>query len=395
MRPLYLEVDQYLTWHGGNAGLWYDKFCNEWRSDWSGLGDDGKKSWIGALTNRACGNEDQLEQAVSRMAMLLKHHSQTPLFCRLESDFVTGLGREHPVENGFAWHHILGTPYLPGSSVNGMVRAWAERWTDPKPNHDSIRRIFGPSADDIRNHEDVNATVGSVIFLDGLPAGPVQLKADIMTPHHGPYYQETSSQTPPADWHSPTPIPFLVVEQGQTFIFGIIPRRTDNQCRADCEKVGAWLKGALEWTGAGAKTAVGYGRFVLDTKAQQAFEQESEKRREEQQALEEEQRRQRELERRTEGQSELYTELYITSLNAKWREDKNAFSQAGLIEAWLDKLEVDPKPDAVALMHEFMQIHYGEVLADPDAMEGKKQTPKFKDRQRNFAKRMSKLLEVT
>ena len=40
--------------------------------------------------------------------------------------FVTGTGRSHSVENGFAWHPTLGTPYLSGSSVKGMIRARAQ-----------------------------------------------------------------------------------------------------------------------------------------------------------------------------------------------------------------------------------------------------------------------------
>ncbi len=40
--------------------------------------------------------------------------------------FVTGLGMEHPVENGFAFLWPYGLPYLPGSSVKGALRRAAE-----------------------------------------------------------------------------------------------------------------------------------------------------------------------------------------------------------------------------------------------------------------------------
>jgi CRISPR-associated protein Cmr6 len=252
-RPLYYT--EVIPKNEGNSGLWYDKFCDKWQNDWSGLGEDGKKAWISTVTNRPCGNITQLEQATHRMTKLLEHHQQAPLYYRLESDFVTGLGREHPVENGFAWHHTLGTPYLPGSSIKGMVRAWAEQWADT--DKATLKHIFGSES-----KQDYNFHVGSVIFCDALPTRPLHLKADVMTPHYSPYYQDTTGQTPPADWHSPIPIPFLVVEKGLTFIFGTLPRRIDEQSQKDCEMVQGWLQEALCWVGAGAKTAVGYGRFV-------------------------------------------------------------------------------------------------------------------------------------
>jgi len=40
--------------------------------------------------------------------------------------FVTGMGMEHPLENGFAFLDPYGVPYLPGSSVKGVVRRAAE-----------------------------------------------------------------------------------------------------------------------------------------------------------------------------------------------------------------------------------------------------------------------------
>lgn len=40
--------------------------------------------------------------------------------------FVTGLGLEHPLENGFSFLSPYGVPYLPGSAVKGVVRRAAE-----------------------------------------------------------------------------------------------------------------------------------------------------------------------------------------------------------------------------------------------------------------------------
>lgn len=254
--PLY-KIDEPPTYRKDmNTGLWYDKFCNEWERDFSSRPkDDGKKNWINTVTNGRIGDGSNLSEIMTRREQLLESCKGNALFFKTIGPFVTGLGREHPVENGFAWHHTLGTPYLPGSSVKGMVHNWADQWEEG--DAEIIKRIFGP-----RSRSDVNASVGSVIFMDALPTAPVQLKADVMTPHYGPYYQDDSGETPPADWHNPIPIPFLVVDETQEFLFGIIPRNSSNDMDIkDCRIVEEWLKAALDSIGAGAKTAIGYGRF--------------------------------------------------------------------------------------------------------------------------------------
>ncbi|MFZ4703782.1 MAG: type III-B CRISPR module RAMP protein Cmr6 [Candidatus Methylumidiphilus sp.] len=45
---------------------------------------------------------------------------------RSTSPFATGLGLEHPVENGFSFLNPYGLPYLPGSGVKGVLRRAAE-----------------------------------------------------------------------------------------------------------------------------------------------------------------------------------------------------------------------------------------------------------------------------
>lgn len=257
-RPLYLGSDRQREWRGGHAGLWYDKFFDRWTSDHSDVSSEGKKQWILSMTERPVGDRQQLSEHQARLMSLLDTNGQRAQPYKLEADFVTGLGRAHPVENGFAWHHTLGTPYLPGSSVKGMIRAWATQWAGADGN--TLKRIFGSESTGDKQYQ-----VGTVIFLDALPIEPVQLKADVMTPHYGAWYQDGS---PPADWHSPVPVPFLVVEEGASFSFGLLPRRNDEKHREDCERAHVWLREALAWLGAGAKTAVGYGRFGVDQEAE-------------------------------------------------------------------------------------------------------------------------------
>ena len=243
----------------GNAGLWYDKFCDRWKSDWTGFaGDSGKRDWIETIANigasksqKKVGDSALMTEAVKRLEDLVEAQAGCSFRRTTAWRFVTGLGRNHPVENGFAWRHDLGTPYIAGSSLKGLVRAYARDW-DGLDGAD-LCRIFGPKPE-------AGLAIGSVVFLDALPIAPVALEADIMTPHYGPWYQEGKI---PGDWHSPTPIPFLAVAPGQTFVFAVLPRnRLNQQDQEDCKKAASLLKEALEMLGAGAKTAVGYGQFV-------------------------------------------------------------------------------------------------------------------------------------
>ena len=256
--PLYNSVAKHPPSRdaNGHAGLWFDKFCNTWLvkdTAWSmssqGNDKDGPKlKWINTLAGKSVGVHGQIEECASRIVRLVKSREGICAIFTTESRFVTGLGRSHPVENGFAWHPTLGMPYLPGSSVKGMVRAWAEQETDPRPASEELDRLLGKQN-----------SAGSVCFLDALPIKPVKLEADVMTPHYAGW---SENDDPPGDWRSPTPIPFLTTAAGTSFLFGIIPLR--HASAQDLMLVESWIQDALEWAGAGAKTAIGYGRLARD-----------------------------------------------------------------------------------------------------------------------------------
>lgn len=267
--PLYGQNGAPSTFGFGkaNAGLWYNKFCNEWEDhgkQWKL--ETRKRDWINSVTSTrdgkptAVGDKGLIDEAVQRLTGLVSALRGQIRFYRTNGRFVAGLGYEHPVENGFTWHHTLGVPYLPGSSLKGTLRHWAEEWE--KVENDVIARVFGPEDDDEKS-------VGSVIFFDALPSTLVQLEADVMTPHYGEYYQRGLA---PGDWQSPNPIPILAVASKQSFVFSVAPRRISDG--EDVAVVMKWLDSALTWTGVGAKTAVGYGRFEADALLQQTLEEE-------------------------------------------------------------------------------------------------------------------------
>lgn len=231
----------------GHAGLWYDKFCHTWNHQgtrWSMTAgpDTPKLAWINTVTDRSVGDAQQLGEYAWRMTQLVESRGGHWAALTTESRFVTGLGRSHPVENGFAWHHTLGVPYLPGSSIKGMTRAWA---LEEGTCSELLDSLFGNE-----KH------VGGITFLDAVPVEPVRLEADVMTPH----YAGWSEDDPPGDWRSPIPVYFLTTAAKSTFLLGIMPGKgadTDNM-----DRVWDLIRESFEWAGAGAKTAVGYGRLV-------------------------------------------------------------------------------------------------------------------------------------
>jgi CRISPR-associated protein Cmr6 len=256
-----------------NTGLWFTRFYNAFGSDWT-VEAGGKRGWIDATVKLgSSGDAVQLRSIDERQQRLCKAIGGLTTTLETDGPFVTGMGLSHPVENGFTFHPTFGTPYLPASGVKGLLRGWVEAWMelDSSERSDLIGRWFGASAG---NEEDMPEVAGNLIFFDALPIKPVDLGCEVMTPHMGSWYEKGQDITSrdyaavtPADWHSPVPVPFLVVRSGTAFRFMIAPRLTGNethdvQTKLDLVQAMQELKNALEWLGAGAKTATGFGRMI-------------------------------------------------------------------------------------------------------------------------------------
>lgn len=230
----------------GNAGLRFDKFFDLWNDKGDGIPDGDKFKWVKKISGPV-GEKDQLAEYADRTRKLAAALQGAKFTAKTQGRLVAGTGRSHPIEVGFAWHHTLGVPYIPGSGLKGIVKTWAEGWLD---------EVNEATKEQIKDMLGVQEKVGTVVFLDALPTMPVTLKADVMTPHYGEYYR---GESPPGDWLSPNPIPFLTVADGQEFLFAVVP--ADPGHVAACEQATKLLQQALAELGAGAKTAAGYGRF--------------------------------------------------------------------------------------------------------------------------------------
>jgi CRISPR type III-B/RAMP module RAMP protein Cmr6 len=162
--------------------------------------------------------------------------------------FVVGLGRKGPLEVGMTFHRIYGFPLIPGSSLKGLARAYAELVV--KASQDEITHVFGDAP---RPDEDPSmAHVGRAVFFDAVPLAPPHLEIDVMNPHYADYYQ---GNAPPADYLSPTPIYFLTVGQDSRYLFAVAgPEKAQGR---------KWLEGGLGELGSGAKTSAGYGYWQI------------------------------------------------------------------------------------------------------------------------------------
>ena len=215
--------------------------------------------------------------------------------------FTTGLGNEHPLENGFAFLNPYGLPYLPGSGVKGVLRQAAREltsgdWGDPqgwdagtihlleRRGHATIQLsiidvLFGRETPD----GDGDHVRGALSFWDALPQIPGDtLAVDIMTPHQSHYYQKrqdrkSGDSTSPHDSGAPNPISFLTLPPGTGFAFHVVCDQAHLERLAPDPAhdlrwqtlLTAAFEHAFEWLGFGAKTAVGYGAMQVNERARQ------------------------------------------------------------------------------------------------------------------------------
>ena len=177
--------------------------------------------------------------------------------------FATGLGNEHPIENGFAFLTPYGLPYLAGSGVKGILRRATQELRDEAEagfTDDAIDAMFGPE----RIDKPEDASRGALDFWDVFP-NPVggKLAVEIMTPHFGKYYR---GEDTPHDSGAPVPVSFLAVPAGSAFDFHAVcqaarlPTSLQVTWRNLLDRA---FQHAFRWLGFGAKTSVGYGAMAV------------------------------------------------------------------------------------------------------------------------------------
>ena len=227
--------------------------------------------------------ETELKNLHTRQRKVLKSIADNGGFyieitARLATPYVSGLGVSHPTEAGMILDRNTGLPYIPASSIKGVLRlahaldiaATKESFV---PNKDgeyeisdrepTMRKYFGDTKTDAED-----AVRGQLVFLDAFPATLPKIKKDIMNPHFGGYYK---GDTPPVETENPIPVMFMSVEEGVDFRFrayaspladGASAKVSNQFNDDDREALLAMFRRAGSEIGFGAKTAVGYGRMT-------------------------------------------------------------------------------------------------------------------------------------
>lgn len=258
--PLHLGVANVGNMRCGHGGLRFEKFCDKKSAD--GNGRKGRKDaelfaeWLRSYFDGRFGDPWQIRATLAQRRRLAAAIGAERRRWRTDWHFTTGLGNPHPTENGFCWHPTLGVPYLPASSLKGVLRNWFDQWGDA--DNDRWQEWFGTSD-----------RGGTIALFDALPCRRVTVCLDVITPHRGKWYaaggndqhQEEAWQRRPADWFEPKPVTFLCAKDVE---FDVMIARTSRGTSADVELLFSNLKEALEVLGAGAKTDAGYGRMTLD-----------------------------------------------------------------------------------------------------------------------------------
>ena len=273
--PYYLQAHLAEAAPGHRFGLYYAGWNDDFSKPKSGV-TAALKSTVCPLPGHSRKLLKSLVDRQQDLANGLAHRFSWPAIAT--APFATGLGNEHPLENGFAFLSPYGLPYLPGSGIKGVLRRAAEElaggeWGDRHGwTAEYIANLFGPGEDDPTR--DSAPRQGALRFWDAYPQPAASIKDDrlllgveIMTPHLGDYYQGNAT---PNTSLSPNPIPFLAVLPSSRFCFHV-------ECHPGLvapELADIWqtllaaaFEHAGEWLGFGAKTAVGYGRMAFDEKS--------------------------------------------------------------------------------------------------------------------------------
>ena len=177
-----------------------------------------------------------------------------------------GTGNPHSIavdgasKRGFMFDYVTGLPYIPGSSLKGMIRAYFPGDTADKEKDKEYKALIEGLLPDSAKGIDIlelkrDMFEGEDIFLGAFPKadGPL-LDMDYITPHK--------------KFKNPNPISFIKVRPGVEFVFSAVfsdfkESGTGTVLLKAADKA-ELCKQLILLFGIGAKTNVGYGKFSLE-----------------------------------------------------------------------------------------------------------------------------------
>ena len=257
---------------GTSLSLLFDRAFDRYDHEWK-IGPEEKQGFQGDFAARFSRPPADFPEIHSRRRRAIEHSGARAIELTSQTRLVVGLGLPHSTETALLLDRLTGCPYLPGSSVKGVLRAAArlvaagELETGEGGAEDRafwsehLDRLFGPELGG-----ETTPAKGQLLVYDAFPDGWPILELDVLTPHYGDYYSDEGTKEPPADWLDPNPVSFLTVRAGTRFTFWlghVKPTDAEN----DLTAASRLLATALEWLGIGGKTSSGYGVFASGTPA--------------------------------------------------------------------------------------------------------------------------------
>lgn len=244
MRPALRAITR--NTRDAHAGLLQQRGLPLWESG----NKSEKNKLIERITHTTVPNHYHL--ALARWIGLTRNNNRfTSTVLRCKNRLYIGLATGNTLETGVHTHHSYGVPYLPGSSIKGAVRYYAEQ-NGLAPAY--LDELFGGDSE-------TGEPSGALVWHDAwwLPLNERDHPyiSEIITVHHQEYY---NGKTPQADG-SESPIPNQQIATGGAYYFVI-------EGAPDWTRYALGLLNAtLEHQGLGSKTASGYGYFRRDDNA--------------------------------------------------------------------------------------------------------------------------------
>lgn len=143
-----------------------------------------------------------------------------------------------------ALHPVYGVPYVPASSIKGIVRAWARQ----HKAQDDIHNLFGFLKQDASPDDLKQASLGKVQILDAFPTNPC-LSLDVATPQWNWKGKQVE--------YGPSPH-YMMSLENVTLKIGLV--KTGLGSEADVKRAKKWLETALLQEGLGSRISAGYGQ---------------------------------------------------------------------------------------------------------------------------------------
>lgn len=275
-------VSLYHNATSAHAGLLVQRGLISWASEDKAKKE--KRELIEKITNIKPSSVYQLalKRWIQKTYSMDTNSSFANLAAKIEGRLMTGHPLGGALETGITTHHSYGMPILPGSSIKGAVRNYAEylycekdangspifegkknnrKLKIPAHFHKTLEALFGT------DEEAETQDAGYIIWHDALWLPPINkdgsfkdseeskpFMEDIITVHHQSYYNGKAAQA--TGMESPIPNQQLAVQGAFYFVLEGAP-----QWVAYAKKL---LREAIQYNGLGAKTSSGYGYFVLN-----------------------------------------------------------------------------------------------------------------------------------